>query len=86
MWFLMYYLYILKCADDTLYTGITTDLDRRILEHNTSPKGSKYTKARRPVTLVYQKKFRDRSKASVAEAKIKKIGRNEKQMLIRKKV
>lgn len=74
----MYYLYILKCSDKTLYTGITTDLARRIEEHNTSKLGAKYTKARRPVKLVYSKKFRNRSTASKAEAKIKMLSREEK--------
>ena len=45
----MYYLYILECADKTLYTGITTDLKRRVLEHNENKLGAKYTSARRPV-------------------------------------
>lgn len=74
----MYHLYILKCADKTLYTGITTDLNRRILEHNSSKRGAKYTSARRPVRLVYSKKFKDRSLASKEESKIKKLSRAEK--------
>ena len=48
----MYFVYILECADGTLYTGITTDLERRLDEHNNSSKGAKYTRARRPVVLV----------------------------------
>jgi len=79
----MYFLYILKCSDGTLYTGITTDVKRRVKEHNTSSKGSKYTRARRPVVLVYTKKFKDRSKASIAEAKIKKMRRVDKMKLVR---
>jgi putative endonuclease len=78
----MYHLYILQCADSTLYTGITTDLDRRLLEHNTSPRAAKYTRARRPVTLVFSKKYRTRSTASKAEARMKKLTREEKQKLI----
>jgi len=78
----MYYLYILKCADDTLYTGITVDLDRRINEHNTSKLGAKYTSARRPVELVYSKKFRNRSTASKAESNVKGLSREEKLRLI----
>ena len=74
----MYHLYILQCADETLYTGITTDLDRRIKEHNFSKSGAKYTKARRPVTLVYSKRYRNRSTASRAEAKIKQLSKTEK--------
>ncbi len=78
----MYYLYILRCADDTLYTGITVDLERRINEHNTSKLGAKYTSARRPVELVYSKKFRNRSTASKAEGKVKGLSREEKLTLI----
>lgn len=74
----MYFLYILKCADKTLYTGITIDLKRRINEHNTSELGAKYTRARRPVKLVYSKKFRNRSLATKAEIKIKKLSKLEK--------
>lgn len=78
----MYYLYILECADTTLYTGITVDLERRVLEHNTLKTGAKYTKARRPVKLVYSKKFRNRSLASKAEIRLKKLSRIEKLALI----
>lgn len=74
----MYYLYILECADKTLYTGITVDLERRLNEHNTSKLGAKYTRARRPVKLAYSKKYRDRSLASIAESKLKKLTREEK--------
>jgi len=79
----MYYIYILKCADKTLYTGVTTDLDRRIEEHNTSKLGAKYTKARRPVKLVYSKKLANRSKAQKEECRIKDLSRTEKLKLIR---
>ena len=79
----MYYLYILKCSDKSLYTGITTDLKRRIHEHNSSKLGAKFTAARRPVKLVYSKKFNNRSLASKAEAKIKKLTRIEKMELIK---
>lgn len=81
----MYYLYILKCADKTLYTGITVDLDRRIKEHNTSKLGAKYTSARRPVSLVYSKKFLNRSTASKAESKVKGLSREEKLEMIKAK-
>lgn len=79
----MYYLYILKCSDKTLYTGITVDLKRRVREHNSSKLGSKYTAARRPVKLVYTKKFRNRSLATKAESRIKKLSREEKLKLIK---
>jgi putative endonuclease len=80
----MYHLYILKCADKTLYTGITVDLERRIEEHNDSKLGAKYTRARRPVKLVYSKKFRNRSSASKEENRIKNLSRDEKLGLIKK--
>ena len=79
----MYYLYILKCADETLYTGITVDIERRVSEHNTSKLGAKYTKSRRPVELVYSRRFRNRSNATKAEAKMKKLSREEKLGLIK---
>ena len=78
----MYILYILECADSTLYTGITVDLDRRVKEHNSSKLGAKYTRTRRPVKLVYYKKFRNRSLASKEEMRIKKLSREEKLKLI----
>jgi putative endonuclease len=79
----MYYLYILQCADRTLYAGITTDLERRLLEHNGEKAGAKYTAGRRPVKLVYSRKMRSRSLASRAEAQIKKMTRSQKVELIR---
>lgn len=78
----MYYLYILECADKTLYTGITVDLERRVYEHNQTKLGAKYTQIRRPVKLVFSKKFPNRSTASKAEYKIKKLPREEKLKLI----
>lgn len=79
----MYHLYILQCADKTLYTGITTGLERRILEHNKKKLGAKYTASRRPVKLVYSKKFKNRSTASKEEVRIKKLKRDQKLTLIR---
>ena len=79
----MYYLYILKCADKTLYTGITTDLKRRLLEHNNTKLGAKYTSARRPVKIVYSKKFKNRSTASKEETRIKKLDKKDKIKLIK---
>jgi len=77
-----YFIYILKCSDDTLYTGITTDIERRVDEHNNSVKGAKYTKLRRPVELVYSEKSENRSSASKREYTIKKLTRKEKLELI----
>jgi len=78
-----YYVYIVECSDKTLYTGITTDLKRRVVEHNTSQKGAKYTKIRRPVSLVYTELKEDRSSASKREYFIKKLSREEKLILIK---
>ena len=76
-----WYLYIVKCRDDSLYTGITTDIMRRIAQHN-SGKGAKYTRSRRPVTLVFSKEYKDRSEASKAEYQMKRLSRKEKIKLI----
>jgi putative endonuclease len=83
MKFKYYYLYILKCADQTLYTGITTDLERRIFEHNKTKLGAKYTTSRRPVKLAYSKKFENRSVALKEEIRIKKLRKSEKLSLIK---
>jgi len=78
----MYYVYLLKCSDGSFYTGITTDLDRRTKEHNESIKGAKYTRNRRPVSLVYFAPYSSRSEASKEEYRIKKLSRDEKIKLI----
>jgi len=79
----MYYVYIVECADETLYTGIATELARRVEEHNSSEKGAKYTRVRRPVTLVYSEEYPDRSTASKREYEIKKkMNRAQKLKLI----
>ncbi|MCK5085549.1 GIY-YIG nuclease family protein, partial [Candidatus Parcubacteria bacterium] len=67
-----------------LYTGITVDLERRVNEHNSSKLGAKYTKARRPVELIYSKRFRNRVTASREEARIKSLTRKEKLEIIKK--
>ena len=77
-----YFVYILECNDGSLYTGITTNITKRLEEHNTSPKGAKYTKARRPVKLVYQETSLNRSTASKREYAIKKLTRAKKIALI----
>ncbi len=79
----MYFVYIVKCADNTLYTGIATELERCIEEHNGSDKGAKYTRIRRPVELVYSEEYPDRSTASKREYEIKKkMTRKEKLVLV----
>lgn len=76
---------MVECADKTLYTGISTEVDRRLEEHNSSAKGAKYTRIRRPVTLVYKETYPDRSSASKREYVIKKkMSRKEKLELIEK--
>jgi len=80
----MWYVYILECTDKTLYTGITNDIKRRLVEHNEGNKGARYTRARRPVKLVYYKKFKSRSRALQEECRIKKISRHEKLKIIAK--
>jgi putative endonuclease len=77
-----YTLYMLECADNTLYTGIAKEAEKRLVEHNDSPKGAKYTKARRPVTLVYEEKHRSKSSALKRELEIKKMTRSQKEKLI----
>ncbi len=76
--------YIVECSDKTLYSGITTNLKRRLGEHNNSPLGAKYTRGRRPVKLVYSRVFKNKSLATKEEARIKKLSRKEKRSLITK--
>jgi putative endonuclease len=78
-----WYVYILRCADKSLYTGISTDVQRRLNEHNQDNSlGAKYTRNRRPVTLVYQEKVKTRSEASKREHAIRKLGKREKEALV----
>lgn len=78
----MYYVYLVQCQDATLYAGITTDLKRRVVEHNSDKLGARYTRVRRPVSLVWSKKCKDRSMASKREASLKKLSRAQKLALI----
>jgi putative endonuclease len=73
-----YVVYLLECADGTLYTGVTTDIARRVAEHNEGEKGAKYTRARRPVKVVYEETCASRSEAQKREAEIRKLSRGEK--------
>ncbi len=79
-----YYVYILKCADKTFYTGVTNNLIKCVDAHNTKATGAKYTKARRPVSLVYHKRAKDRSRAQQLEYQIRNLSRPEKLALINK--
>lgn len=85
----MHFVYIVRCADDSLYTGYTTDLARRVSEHNGKIEtkagqtaGARYTRARRPVCLVYAQAFATRSEAMKRESEIKKMSRPEKDCLV----
>ena len=77
-----YFVYIIKCNDETLYTGIATNVERRIYEHNYTSKGAKYTRNRRPVELLYSEECEDRSSATKREYCIKKLSRLNKLQLI----
>jgi len=77
-----WYLYVVQCNDLSLYTGVATDTDRRIREHNESPRGAKYTRARRPVTLVYKRRYPNKGEAMRAEHEFKKLMRTTKLEII----
>jgi putative endonuclease len=76
-----WFVYILRCADGTLYTGATTDVSRRVEQHNAGT-ASRYTRSRRPVAVVYQKRVADQSSALKREAAIKKLSRQDKEALV----
>ena len=76
-----HYVYVLRCADDTYYTGYTTDPDRRLAEHNAG-EGAKYTRGRTPVELVYLEKHDSKSDAMSREYAIKQLRRREKEQLV----
>ena len=78
-----WYLYILRCKDDTLYTGITTDVEKRLEAHRAG-RGAKYTRGRTPLELVYRETCGTHSQALKRELEIKKLTRQEKQNLIGK--
>ena len=78
-----WFLYVVGCCDGTLYTGVTTDLNRRVNEHNTSKRGAKYTKTRRPVNLIWSNKYNNRSEAQSAEYSFKKLSRKQKLDIIK---
>ena len=80
-----YFVYILECKDKTLYTGYTNDLKKRVQAHNILKTGARYTKARRPVQLVYREIFKTKSEALKREIAIKKLSRKEKLKLIKLK-
>lgn len=78
-----WYVYLLRCADNSLYAGITTDVARRLTEHNTcNKKGAKYTRIRRPVALAYMETAENRSTASQREYQLKKLSKQQKEKLV----
>ena len=77
-----WFVYILRCRDATFYTGITTNLDRRLAEHNGGKLGARYTKARRPVTLVYAETASSRSAAARREYQLRRLSAEAKRLLI----
>ena len=77
-----HYVYLLKCNDGTFYVGYSTDLARRVREHNVSPKGAKYTRGRRPVVLAYYVAHESRSEALKHEHVLRKKSRLEKEKLV----
>ena len=74
-----WFLYIIRCRDNSLYTGITTDVERRLAEHQGTKKGAKYLIGKAPLTIVYQKKLTDRSSALKLEYKIKQLSKSQKE-------
>ena len=77
-----WYVYMVICSDQTVYTGITIDIHKRIDEHNNGASGAKYTRSRRPVSLAYLEEFPDRATASSREYQLKKLSRQQKLELI----
>ena len=78
-----WFVYMLRCADNSLYTGITTDLTRRVIEHNAEKSVTRYTRVRQPVALVYHEKAASRSTASSREAQIKKLSKMRKEKMLK---
>ena len=78
-----WFVYLLECADGSYYTGITTDLERRVNEHNGGARGARYTRARQPVSLVYHEPAESRSAAASREYAIRTLPRSAKQQLSR---
>ena len=79
----MNYVYILRCADGSLYTGWTNDLEKRVKTHNAG-RGAKYTKTRLPVELVYYEEYEEKGEALSREFSIKKLKKTDKEKLILK--
>jgi putative endonuclease len=78
----LHFVYLLKCSDNTLYCGYTNNLEKRISVHNQG-KGSKYTRGRTPIKLIYVEELNSRSLALKREYKIKQLSRKEKELLVK---
>ena len=78
-----YFVYILECKDKTYYTGYTKNLEKRIKEHNNNKRGSRYTRYKRPVQLVWSKEYRYYKRAVLEEKRIKSLTRKQKEELVR---
>ena len=77
-----YFIYILKCADGTFYTGSTNDLKKRLHTHNNLKAGALYTRWRRPVEMIYHEEYQSKSEAMIREYQIKKLPRKQKEKLV----
>ncbi len=83
----MWYFYVVKCSDNSFYAGVTTDLDRRVKEHNEdNRRGAKYTRSRRPVQLICSEKYPSRSAAQKEEYRFKQLNRKTKERVISEKL
>lgn len=79
----VWHMYVVECSDGSYYCGITTDLKRRISEHNASKRGAKYTRSRRPVFLVSSRKCANKSEACINERHFKQLSRAEKEVFLK---
>jgi len=77
-----WFVYMLRCADNSLYTGVTTDVERRLVEHNAKKSVTKYTRVRQPVTVAYQEEAESRSAACKRESQLKKLTKVQKEQFV----
>ncbi len=78
-----WFVYILRCSDGSLYTGVTTDIDRRFIEHKEGKTGAKYTRSRFPIEVVYRETCASRSEAQVKESALKKLRKADKELVVK---
>ncbi len=80
----MYFFYILRCSDNSLYCGVTNNLEKRLKEHNSDgSRGAKYLRARKPVTLIYSEKYPDKPSAMSREYEVKQLSKSQKETLVK---